>query len=84
MLVLMRKRSEAIMIGEDIVMRILGITPQQVRIGVDAPKEVVIDREEIYLKKKGIFVPGSYVDDAHDDEIVYCQNSNYLSVGENA
>ena len=48
MLVLTRKVGEAIKINDDISFRVLGIKGGQVRIGVEAPKEVQVHREEIY------------------------------------
>ncbi|API93450.1 carbon storage regulator [Virgibacillus pantothenticus] len=49
MLVLTRKRSEAIQIGEDIEVKVLGIEGDQVKIGISAPSSVDIYRKEIYL-----------------------------------
>lgn len=48
MLVLTRKVGEAIKINDDISFRVLGIKGGQVRIGVEAPKDVQVHREEIY------------------------------------
>lgn len=47
MLVLTRRRGEAIYIGDDITVRVLGVEGGQVRIGVEAPKEVEVDRSEV-------------------------------------
>ena len=47
MLVLSRRASEAIHIGSDIVIVVLGIKGNQVRIGIEAPKNVRVDREEV-------------------------------------
>ena len=52
MLVLSRKQSEKIRIGSDIVVTILGVSENQVKIGIDAPSEVKILREEIYENVK--------------------------------
>ena len=49
MLVLSRKESESIVLGEDIVITVLGIERDQVKIGIKAPQEIRIWREEIYL-----------------------------------
>ena len=50
MLILTRREQEAVMIGEDVTMVILGVKGNQVRIGIDAPKEIAVHREEIYHK----------------------------------
>ena len=47
MLVLSRRANQAIMIGPDIVVRVLDIRGDQVRIGVDAPRSVAVHREEV-------------------------------------
>jgi carbon storage regulator len=52
MLVLSRRVSESLMIGGDITVTILGIKGNQIRIGITAPKNTEVDREEIYLKKQ--------------------------------
>ena len=52
MLVLTRRISESLIIGDDIVITILGIKGNQIRIGITAPKNTAVDREEIYLKKQ--------------------------------
>lgn len=48
MLILTRKSGETITIGENIQIRVLGIKGGQVRIGVDAPREVSVNREEVF------------------------------------
>lgn len=47
MLVLSRRANQAIMIGPDVVVRVLDIRGDQVRIGVDAPRSVAVHREEV-------------------------------------
>ncbi|CAH0237658.1 Carbon storage regulator homolog [Peribacillus sp. Bi96] len=49
MLVLTRKVNEAIMIGDDIEIKILSIEGEQIKLGINAPKNVDIHRKEIYL-----------------------------------
>lgn len=51
MLILTRKVGETIVIGDDITVTILGVSGQQVRIGIVAPKDVTVDREEIKQRK---------------------------------
>ncbi len=48
MLILTRRVGESLMIGDDINVTVLGIRGNQVRLGVDAPKDVAVHREEIY------------------------------------
>ena len=52
MLILTRKVGESINIGDDITITILGVSGQQVRIGINAPKNVAVHREEIYERIK--------------------------------
>ncbi len=48
MLILTRRVSETLMIGDDVSVNVLGVKGNQVRIGVSAPKEVAVHREEIH------------------------------------
>ncbi|HEY3658385.1 MAG TPA: carbon storage regulator CsrA [Steroidobacteraceae bacterium] len=48
MLILTRKVGETLMIGDDMTVTIMGVKGSQVRIGVNAPKDVAVHREEIY------------------------------------
>jgi carbon storage regulator len=52
MLILTRRVGESVMVGTEVTVTVLGVKGNQVRLGVNAPKEVAIHREEIYERVK--------------------------------
>jgi carbon storage regulator len=52
MLILTRRIGETVMIGDEVSITVLGVKGNQVRLGVNAPREVAVHREEIYSRIK--------------------------------
>ena len=75
MLILTRRANETLNIGDDIRVTVLGVKGNQVRIGIDAPRDVPVHREEIYqrIKKEEALKTGEVleVDDNEEQEDFY-------------
>lgn len=48
MLILTRRVGETLMVGDDVKVTVLGVKGNQIRIGIEAPKEIAVHRQEIY------------------------------------
>jgi carbon storage regulator len=48
MLIVTRKLQESVMIGNDVTVTVLGVKGNQIRIGINAPKDITVHREEIF------------------------------------
>ncbi len=65
MLILTRRVGETLMIGDSVTVTILGVKGNQVRVGITAPKDVAVHREEIFQRigKEGAALPGAQAPD---------------------
>jgi carbon storage regulator len=57
MLILTRRVGETVMIGTDVTVTVVGVNGQQVRLGINAPKEVPVHREEVYDRMRAEKAP---------------------------
>ena len=58
MLILTRRIGESVMIGDDVKISVLGIKGNQIRLGISAPREVAVHREEIFQRIQDEQCPG--------------------------
>lgn len=66
MLILTRRVGETLMVGDDVTVTVLGVKGNQVRIGVNAPKDVSVHREEIYQRIQREKAAGADAGDAEE------------------
>jgi carbon storage regulator len=59
MLILTRRVDETLLIGDDIRVVVLGIKGQQIKLGIEAPREMAVDREEIRERKNADVAKGA-------------------------
>ena len=72
MLILTRRVGESLKIGDDVTITVLSVRGHQVRIGIDAPKDVSVHREEIYAKINGLETennPINHVMESHESAV---------------
>ena len=71
MLILTRRVGETLVIGDDVTITVLGVRGNQVRVGVNAPKDVAVHREEIYQRIQDEKTDeNSFENNNKDDDVV--------------
>jgi carbon storage regulator len=73
MLILTRRAGETVVIGEEVTVTVLGVKGNQVRIGINAPREVAVHREEIFqrIKREEANSNGACTADESDTPVLF-------------
>lgn len=69
MLILTRRVGESLVIGDDVTVTVLGVNGNQVRVGVQAPKQIPVHREEVYQRIKSELPPPSRQEESRDQSV---------------
>jgi carbon storage regulator len=68
MLILTRRAGETVMIGSDVTITVLGVKGNQVRLGINAPKDIAVHREEIFERIQSEQAGGNGAASANDNK----------------